>query len=68
MILQSEKYKHNCLWFTTLVSKKENLKDIYRALKKIKAVKVETIEMKQGQKITRFVAWSFYPAGENFNK
>jgi 23S rRNA (adenine1618-N6)-methyltransferase len=59
MILQSEKYKNNCLWFTTLVSKKENLKDIYRALKKVNSVTVETIEMKQGQKITRFVAWSF---------
>jgi len=59
MIVQSEKYKNNCLWFTTLVSKKENLKDIYRALKKINSVEVKNIEMKQGQKITRFVAWSF---------
>jgi len=59
MVTQSEKYKNNCLWFTTLVSKKENLKDIYRALKKANFVEVKTIEMKQGQKITRFLAWSF---------
>jgi 23S rRNA (adenine1618-N6)-methyltransferase len=59
MITQSAKYKNNCLWFTTLVSKKENLKDIYRALKKVNCVQMETIEMKQGQKITRFIAWSF---------
>jgi 23S rRNA (adenine1618-N6)-methyltransferase len=59
MITQSAKYKNNCLWFTTLVSKTDHLKEIYRALKKVNSVKVETIEMKQGQKITRFVAWSF---------
>jgi 23S rRNA (adenine1618-N6)-methyltransferase len=59
MILESEKFKNNCLWFTTLVSKKENLSDIYRTLKKVNPLKVETIEMKQGQKMTRFVAWSF---------
>jgi 23S rRNA (adenine1618-N6)-methyltransferase len=59
MILESEKFKNNCLWFTTLVSKKENLRDIYRTLKKVNPLKIETIEMKQGQKTTRFVAWSF---------
>ncbi len=59
MITESEKFKNNSLWFTTLVSKKENLKEIYRALKKVDALEVKTIEMKQGQKLTRFVAWSF---------
>lgn len=59
MILESEKFKNNCLWFTTLVSKKENLSDIYRTLKKVNPLKVKTVEMKQGQKTTRFVAWSF---------
>jgi len=59
MIMESEKFKNNCVWFTALVSKKENLKDIYRTLKKVNPLKVETIEMKQGQKTTRFVAWSF---------
>ncbi len=59
MIIESERFKNNSLWFTTLVSKKENLKDIYRTLKKVNPLKIETIEMKQGQKMTRFVAWSF---------
>jgi len=61
MIYQSEKYKNNCLWFTTLVSKKDHLKEIYRTLKKIKTIEVKSVEMKQGQKITRFVAWNFFP-------
>jgi 23S rRNA (adenine1618-N6)-methyltransferase len=33
---------------------------IYRELKKYKPKDVKTIEMLQGQKQTRFVAWSFY--------
>jgi len=62
MIMESEKFKNNCVWFTTLVSKKENLKNIYSTLKKVNPLKVETIEMKQGQKTTRFIAWSFQPS------
>jgi 23S rRNA (adenine1618-N6)-methyltransferase len=42
-----------------LVSKKENLKSIYKTLQKVNAVTVKTIEMAQGQKTSRFVAWTF---------
>lgn len=59
MIKQSLKYSKNCLWFSTLVSKKENLSVIYRVLQQVGAKEVKTIEMKQGQKTTRIVAWSF---------
>jgi len=59
MIKQSLKHSKNCFWFTSLVSKKENLKDIYKALKQEKPFVIKTIEMKQGQKISRFVAWTF---------
>ncbi|MNE71674.1 Ribosomal RNA large subunit methyltransferase F [compost metagenome] len=48
-----------CLWFTTLVSKKENLTSIYRTLNKVSAVEVKTIDMAQGQKTSRIVAWTF---------
>lgn len=63
MIIESKEFKNNCLWFTTLVSKKENLKEIYKTIKQVNALKVNTIEMKQGQKTTRFVAWSFVTKG-----
>lgn len=59
MIFESAKFPMNCLWFTTLVSKKENLVSIYRTLNKVNAVRIETISMAQGQKNSRIVAWTF---------
>lgn len=59
MIYESAKYPMQCLWFTTLVSKKENLTSIYRTLNKVSAVEVKTIDMAQGQKTSRIVAWTF---------
>jgi len=59
MIKESFEFKKNVLWFTTLVSKKENLPLIYKALEAIKPIQIKTINMSQGQKITRVVAWSF---------
>ena len=59
MIKQSAVRAKNCLWFSSLVSKKESLNVIYKVLKQFKAVEVKTIEMKQGQKLTRIVAWTF---------
>lgn len=64
MIKESLEFSKNCLWFTTLVSKKENLPFIYKALKDIKAVEVKTIEMAHGQKISRIVAWTFLSKDE----
>jgi 23S rRNA (adenine1618-N6)-methyltransferase len=59
MIYESAKYESQCLWFTTLVSKKENLSAIYKTLKKVNAVSIKTIDMAQGQKTSRIVAWTF---------
>ncbi len=59
MVYESSKFPMNCFWFTTLVSKKENLKSIYKTLQKVNAVTIKTIEMAQGQKTSRFVAWTF---------
>lgn len=64
MIKESLVFADNCLWFTCLVSKQENLNGIYQALKNAKARKVKTIEMAQGQKQSRFVAWTFLTAEE----
>lgn len=59
MIYESVKYPFHCFWFTTLVSKKENLPNIYKTLNKVGAVTIKTIDMAQGQKISRIVAWTF---------
>ncbi len=59
MIYQSSKTPLQCFWFTTLVSKSDNLFAIYKALKKVGALEVRTINMAQGQKQSRIVAWTF---------
>lgn len=45
--------------FTTLVSKATTLPAIYRALKAAGVYGYRTIEMTQGQKKSRIVAWTF---------
>ncbi len=59
MIYESAKYPRQCMWFTTLVSKKDNLKSIYKILGKVAAADIKTIDMAQGQKTSRIVAWTF---------
>lgn len=59
MINESQQFATQCLWFTTLISKATTLPSIYRALKKANASEVKTIEMSQGQKQSRLVAWTF---------
>jgi len=59
MIRESRDFSTSCLWFSTLVSKKETLDAVYYALEKAQAVDVKTIQMGQGNKITRIVAWTF---------
>ena len=67
MIKESFEFKNNVLWFTTLVSKKENLPLIYKKLEEINAKEIKTIDMSCGQKITRVVAWSFFDVEEQKN-
>ncbi|GAB2963203.1 23S rRNA (adenine(1618)-N(6))-methyltransferase RlmF [Hymenobacter coalescens] len=59
MAEESAHLRQNCYWFTTLVSKKETLPGLYKSLKKLQATEVRTIQMTQGQKISRVVAWTF---------
>ncbi|MBE9532949.1 MAG: RlmF-related methyltransferase, partial [Proteobacteria bacterium] len=59
MIEQSVAFAEQCLWFSSLVSKKDSLKPLYKMLEKVKAVEVKTIDMAQGQKLSRFIAWTF---------
>jgi 23S rRNA (adenine1618-N6)-methyltransferase len=59
MMEESQRYAKQVIWFTSLVSKKENLDGLYHKLKFIKAKEVKTVNMAQGQKISRFIAWRF---------
>jgi len=64
MINESAQYASQCYWFTTLISKEANLPGVYRALQKANAAEVKTLEMAQGQKKSRVVAWTFLNAGQ----
>lgn len=64
MIRESQLLAKQCVWFTTLVSKASSLPNIYRALKSVSALEVKTIEMAQGQKKSRIVAWTFLNASQ----
>jgi 23S rRNA (adenine1618-N6)-methyltransferase len=62
MIKESKQFATQCLWFTTLISKATSLPSVYRALKRVNVLEVKTIEMTQGQKQSRVVAWTFINA------
>ena len=59
MIAESKGFGRQVKWFTTLVSRGDNLPPLYRALTEAGAVKVVKKEMAQGQKQSRFIAWTF---------
>lgn len=59
MIFESKEISQQITWFTSLISKKEHLLSIYYYLKQVNALQVKTINMAQGQKISRIVAWTF---------
>jgi len=59
MIEESVEFAEQSLWFTSLVSKKDNLKPLCKRLEKTKVADVKVIDMAQGQKVSRFIAWSY---------
>ena len=59
LIKESADVRQQVLWFSSLISKAGNLPAVYAALKKAGALEVRTVEMAQGQKQSRFVAWTF---------
>jgi 23S rRNA (adenine1618-N6)-methyltransferase len=61
MIAESAGFGERCRWFTTLVSKSAHLPRLKEALRQAKATEVRTIEMAQGQKQSRILAWTFMP-------
>lgn len=58
-LYQSSLHKDVCIWFTSLVSKKENVESLKKSAVKLGASTFKSIPMQQGNKVTRIVAWSF---------
>lgn len=59
MIIESKLFSNSCLWFTSLISKKDNLTKLYKTLKSVGVFEVKTIQMSQGNKISHLLAWTF---------
>ncbi len=59
MIKESRLYRDRCNWFTCLVSKDDNLKALKIELKNANVVEHKTLDMRQGNKISRVLAWHY---------
>jgi 23S rRNA (adenine1618-N6)-methyltransferase len=59
MILQSAERPSMSRWFTSLVSKSVHLPRLLQSVKEVEAVEARTIDMAQGQKRSRILAWTF---------
>lgn len=67
MIMESKEFSKQCMWFTSLVSKSQNLPFITAMLVDgVGAYEFKIIEMTQGQKLSRFVAWTFLSPDERY--
>lgn len=64
MIKESRNYLRNFLWFSTLVSKRSNVKAIFEKLKDSGAKSIRTIPMGTGNKSSQIVAWTFHTKEE----
>ncbi|OBT08635.1 23S rRNA (adenine(1618)-N(6))-methyltransferase [Vibrio sp. UCD-FRSSP16_10] len=59
MARESADFKQQVGWFSTLISKKENVFPMKKTLQSLKATEIKVVEMSQGQKVSRFIAWRF---------
>ena len=59
MVKESMAFAEQCMWFTSLVSKKDNLQPLCRILGKARVEDLKIVEMAQGQKTSRFIAWTY---------
>lgn len=64
MAFESREFSQQVLWFSSLISKKENVRWMCKNLEKAGASEVRIVEMSQGQKISRFIAWTFKSEAE----
>ncbi len=59
MITESVAYQNQCLWFTSMLSKSENIHALADKIDSVNAYEARIIEMSQGNKISRIIAWTF---------
>ncbi|WMN61539.1 RlmF-related methyltransferase (plasmid) [Pseudoalteromonas xiamenensis] len=59
MISESQQYSEQVNWFTSLVSKSDNLNSLEKHAKDLGVTNWKVVDMEQGSKQSRFVAWNW---------
>jgi len=59
MVNESVNFAKQVIWFSSLVSKSDNVAPLKKLLTQLGATQIKVVKMAQGQKISRFIAWSF---------
>lgn len=59
MASESASYKSQVGWFTCLISNSEHVKTLKRYVRKANPTELRVVEMEQGNKKSRFIAWTF---------
>jgi len=58
-LYESSLFKEKSKWFTSLVSKKENIVSLQKSSAKLGVIEFKVIPMSQGNKVTRIACWRF---------
>lgn len=58
-LYESSQFPKQCYWFTSLVSNVSHVRSMEASLKKLGATEFLVLDMIQGNKVSRVVAWSF---------
>lgn len=59
MVRQSQQFRTSVYWFSSVVLKQSHLKSAYKTLQKIGVADIKVIQMGQGNKSSRILAWTF---------
>ena len=58
-LYESSQFPKVSKWFTSLVSKKENIDSLEKSAKKLMVKEFKVIPLHQGNKVSRIVCWRF---------
>ena len=67
MVKESKDYAQQVCWFSSLVSKAENVAPLKKQPEQVGAKQIKVIKMAQGQKVSRLIAWSFLTHPHTFS-
>jgi len=66
MVKESQQYPESVCWFTSLLANKDYIEPLMDEIEKVGAAQARVVDMGQGQKQSRFIAWSFLTEQEQY--